>query len=89
MITESMITHRKDLLKMMNLVVLSDFGIVDEHLWEEWNLLVGSDEKNYEEIARDNDQFHYALRIFLVMNAYFYEAEEEAWAIPLRNGVAF
>lgn len=78
MITESMITHRKDLLKTMNLVIISDFGIVDEGLWEEWNLLVGSDESNYEAIAKDNDQFHYALRIFLVMNAYFYEAEEEA-----------
>jgi hypothetical protein len=78
MITENMIAHRKDLLKMMNLVVLSDYGIVDEGLWKEWSLLVGSDESNYEEVARDNDQFHYALRTFLVMNAYFYEAEEEA-----------
>ena len=78
MITESMIAHRKDLLKMMNLVILSDFGIVDDRLWEEWSLLIGSDESNYEAIAKDNDQFHYALRLFLVMNAYFYETEEEA-----------
>jgi hypothetical protein len=72
-----MIQRRKDLLKLMNLVVITDFNIVDEALWNEWRRLLGDDESTYEQVAQDNEVFNTILRIFLVMNSYFYAEENE------------
>ena len=77
MITNSMIQRRKDLLKLMNLVVITDFNIADEALWNEWHKLLGDDESTYEQVAQDNEAFNTILRIFLVMNSYFYAEENE------------
>lgn len=77
MITNSMIQRRKDLLKLMNLVVITDFNIVDEALWNEWHRLLGDGESTYEQVAQDNEAFNTILRIFLVMNSYFYAEENE------------
>ena len=45
LLTETMKQHRKDLLKLMNLMVITDFGYDREGLRYEWEDLLQGEEK--------------------------------------------
>ena len=77
LLTETMKQHRKDLLKLMNLMVITDFGYDREGLRYEWEDLLQGEEKVYDKIVEDDEAFSYAMRLFFCMNAHFiYEYDE-------------
>lgn len=77
LLTETMKQHRKDLLKLMNLMVITDFGYDREGLRYEWEDLLQGEEKVYDQVVEDDEAFCYAMRLFFCMNAHsIYEYDE-------------
>lgn len=72
MVTSSEITHRKDILKIMDFSIHKDIAPYSLDLEAEWDTVFGCcDESDYEELAKDDEAYLCVLRAFAAINARF------------------